>query len=147
MYHFHLAASPTHSCDHRAGPTLGISCMKWFRLIAFSVLVAAGLPPASANPRVFPANSFQVLLEAAQDPYLTVNGETVQMSAATLIFGPTNTTLVRGALQPGVWVQLQFDSQCTVRRIWVLNSDEVVAPPVSGQWYQDHFNQPSCNHQ
>ena len=119
--------------------------MKWYRLITFLLMVIAALP-ASANPRVFPANSFQVLLEAAQDPYLTVNGETVQMSAATLIFGQTNTTLVRGALQPGAWIQLQFDSQCAVRRIWILNPDEVVPPPVSGQWYQDHFNQPSCDH-
>jgi len=120
--------------------------MKWLRLITF-FLMATAAAFANANPRMFPANSFQVRLEAVEDPYITVNGEVVPMSAGTLIFGRTNSTLVRGALQAGVWIRLQFDPQCNVRRIWILNEDEIVPPPVWSRWFQNEFDQPSCNGQ
>jgi hypothetical protein len=112
-----------------------------------AALLAAISFGASAMPRVFPENSYQVTLDNVSDPYLTVDGELVQMSQGVLIFGPTNSTIVRGALQAGSWVRIQFDPQCAVRRIWVLNEEEVVSVPVWQTLFSSGFVPPTCSGQ
>ncbi|MGA2551359.1 MAG: hypothetical protein ABSF50_14490 [Burkholderiaceae bacterium] len=117
-----------------------------FRVFAAACLLLVTLS-AGALPRVFPQNSSQVELQAVSDPYLTVDGEVVQMAQGILIFGPTNSTLVRGALQPGIWIRLQFDPQCMVRRIWILNDDEVVSVPIWESLFSSGFVPPVCSGQ
>jgi hypothetical protein len=115
--------------------------------VLLATVLAGTCLAASAVPRVFPQNSTQVALQAVNDPYLTVDGELVQMSQGVLIFGPTNSTVVKGALQPGVWVRIQFDPQCLVRRIWVLNEDEIVSVPIWQSLFTAGFVPPVCNGQ
>jgi hypothetical protein len=105
----------------------------------FSVSVSAG-----ATPRVFPADSFQVQLTSVTDPYLTVDGELVQMTAGVLIYGPTNTTVVKGVLQPISMIRIQFDGQCLVRRVWILTDEEITTAPVWSTWFSGGFVPPTC---
>jgi hypothetical protein len=117
-----------------------------FHRVVWAALMAFLSCTALAVPRVFPGNSTQVALQAVNDPYLTVDGEIVQMSQGVLIFGPTNSTIVRGALQPG-WIRLQFDPQCMVRRIWVLNDEEVTSVPIWTSLFSSGFVPPTCTGQ
>jgi hypothetical protein len=117
------------------------------RLIRSSLcLCLAWCVSAGASPRVFPGDSFQVMLQAVSDPYLTVDGQIVRMNAAVVIYGGTNTTIVRGALQAqtGNWVRIEFDGACNVRRVWLLNDDEIVPVSTWASLFSAGFVPPDC---
>lgn len=118
-----------------------------FYYLVAATSLALGSLSAWGLPRVFPENSAQVSLDSVSDPYLTVDGEQVQMAQGVLIFGQTNSTMVRGSLQPGVWIRIQFDPQCMVRRIWVLNEEEVVSVPIWRSFFSAGFVPPTCSGQ
>jgi len=115
----------------------------WLRVLFVAVCLAGSLP-AAASPRAFPSDSFQVMLTAVSDPYLTIDGTVVQMSNAVIIFGPTNTTVVHNVLQPNSWIRIQFDGACLVRRIWIINSEEVAPVPFWSGWFSSGFTPPTC---
>jgi len=81
---------------------------------------------ALAMPRSFPADSYQVHLQAISDPAITIDGTTVQLAAGVLIFNGNNTTLVKGMLPADVVVRVEFNGQCQVKRMWILNEDEII---------------------
>ncbi len=100
----------------------------WIRSAAMLAVLCASAG-AFAQPRVFPGNSTQVHLDSIGDNYLTVNGAPVRMSASVLVYGPSNSTMVRGALQANTYARIQFNEVCEVRRVWVLTDEETT--PVS----------------
>ena len=81
---------------------------------------------ALAMPRSFPADSYQVHLQAISDPAITIDGTTVQLAAGVLIFNGNNTTLVKGMVPADVVVRVEFNGQCQVKRMWILNEDEII---------------------
>jgi hypothetical protein len=98
---------------------------------------------ALALPRQFPSDSYQVKLQAVNDPAITIDGTTVQLAAGVLIFNGNNATLVKSMLAPDVIVRVQFNSQCQVRRLWILKDEEIV--PVSfWQWLTSGSFTPPC---
>jgi hypothetical protein len=121
---------------------MGLRTLRTVLAIGF---LASGLAtPALATPRAFPSDSFQVMLTAVSDLSLVVDGQVATMSPAAIIFGPTNTTLVRGALVAPGWIRIEFDGTCAIKRIWVLNSDEVAPVPFWTSLFGSGFVPPTC---
>lgn len=116
---------------------------RWFHQVLLATCIAT-VPAAWAMPRTFPSDSFQVMLTAVNDPYLTVDGTVVQMNNAVIIFGPTNTTVVRSALQTNSWIRIEFDGACYVRRIWMIRDEEVAPVPFWTGWFSSGLTPPTC---
>ena len=90
------------------------------------------IAPAHAA-RSFPHNSVQVKITQVADDAIVADGKPLHLAPGVVIFTPSNTTLVRGALPSDVIVRVQLDLQGNVRRIWLLADDEIVDKP---SWWQ-----------
>jgi hypothetical protein len=109
-----------------------------FVLLAAALFAAAPLAYAA---RTFPDNSHQVWISAIADDAIIADGDALHVSPAVLIFNPTNSTIVKGALEPGVMARVQLDMNGDVRRIWILNRDEIIPRP----WWKLWGRQPDGN--
>jgi hypothetical protein len=90
-----------------------------------ALLLAFHCGVATALERAFPANSVQVRIQAVNDPYLVASGKTYHMPPGMLIYNSNNMTIVRSALPVHVFARIQLDFNGELRRIWILNRDEV----------------------
>jgi hypothetical protein len=93
--------------------------------------------------RTFPPNSYQVTVQAINDPYIEIDGTTVRMAPGVLIYGPTNSTIIKGNLTTSTMVRVQFDPSGDVRRIWILNPSEIVPVSLWQQYFGGSFVPPS----
>jgi hypothetical protein len=111
-------------------------------LLATSVVVAATLAAGDARAaRTFPENSHQVRITAVADDAIVADGDTLHMSPAVVIFTTSNATIVRGALPAPVIARVQLDMNGDVRRIWLLNREEIIPRP----WWKLWGRQPDGN--
>lgn len=83
--------------------------------------------------RTFPQNSLQVKITQVADDGIVADGKALHLAPGVVIFTPSNTTLVRGALPSHVIARIQLDLQGDVRRIWLLADDEIIDKP---SWWQ-----------
>lgn len=79
--------------------------------------------------RTFPQNSRQVKITQVGDDAIVADGRQFRLAPGVVIFTTTNTTLVRGALPSNSIVRVQVDLNGDVRRIWLLNDDEILERP------------------
>lgn len=98
---------------------------------ACACLLALSTPAGAA--RSFPLNSVQVKITRIADDAILADGKPLHLAPGVVIFTPSNTTLVRGALPSDVVARIQLDLQGDVRRIWLLAGDEIVDKP---SWWQ-----------
>jgi hypothetical protein len=97
--------------------------------LAVALAASAGM---AFGARVFPQNSRQVKITSVADNAIVADGDTLALPPGVLIFTPTNTTIVRSALQAPVIARVQLDLNGDVRRIWILADDEILVRP----WWQ-----------
>jgi hypothetical protein len=107
-------------------------------LLAAALLAAA---PFAHAARTFPDNSHQVWISAVADDSIIADGDAFHLSPAVLIYTPTNSTIVKGALEPGVIARVQLDMNGDVRKIWILTRDEIIPRP----WWKLWGRQPDGN--
>src|ERR1700760_2128479 len=91
----------------------------WLRALVATLLAlsCAGLAHAA---RTFPENSHQVRITGVADDAIIADGRVLHVSPAVLIYTPTNSTIVKSALQPGIIARIQLDMNGDVRKIWIL---------------------------
>lgn len=99
------------------------------------VLAAAGLVglmsfSSAWAGRNFPPDSFQVQVEAVSEGQMVIDGVIATMAPGVVVYGPQNTTLVRSALPSGVTARIEFDGNCMIRRVWILQDEEIVPVPM-----------------
>ena len=101
------------------------------RARVLAAFVFCGGVTAADAARTFPDTSRQVRITEAADDAIVADGARLHLAPGVVIFTPTNTTLVRGALPADVVARVQLDLNGDVRRIWLLADDEIVIP-----WWQ-----------
>jgi hypothetical protein len=111
------------------------------RLAALLAVAACLVAGDALAARTFPENSHQVRISAVADDAIVADGDTLHLSPAVLIFTQTNATIVRGALTAPVLARVQLDMNGDVRRIWLLNPEEVIPRP----WWKLWGRQPDGN--
>lgn len=87
--------------------------------------------------RTFPQNSRQVKITQVGDDAIVADGRPLHLAPGVVIFTTTNTTLVRGALPSNIIARVQVDLNGDVRRIWLLNDDEILDRPWWRFWSRD----------
>jgi hypothetical protein len=92
--------------------------------------------PADAA-RTFPQNSRQVRITSVADDSIVADGNTLHLGPGLLIFTPQGSTIVRGALPVGIIARVQLDLNGDVRRIWILDDDEILRRPWWQFWKRD----------
>ncbi len=105
--------------------------LRSLHVFGFAFLVLTSLAAQAA--RTFPQNSVQVKITKVADDAIVADGKALRLAPGVLIFTPSNATLVRGALPPGVIARVQLDLNGDVRRIWLLADDEIIDKP---SWWQ-----------
>ena len=106
------------------------------RGLAIALLVGASLAPAFAA-RQFPQNSIQAKITAVGGDAIVADGKTLHLAPGVLVFTANNSTLVRSAIPVDTIVRLQIDLNGDVRRIWLLNDDEILVHPWYLFWKRD----------
>lgn len=114
--------------------------MRLPRGFVFASLLSASLIAGAA--RTFPPNSVQVKITQVADNAIVADGKTLHLAPGVLIFTPSNSTLVRGALPSDVIARIQQDFQGDVRRIWLLADDEILEKPWWQFWKRDQPQTP-----
>jgi hypothetical protein len=120
-------------------------CKAQWRAAMGALVVFGTLSSASAQEqqnRTFPADSYQVMVDAIAPPIITIDGTTVQIAAGSLIFTGDGRTITSGNLGAGILVRVEFNSQCQLKKIWVLNGDEIIPRPWWMRFYQPSFVPP-----
>jgi hypothetical protein len=101
-------------------------------LTATVLLMTVSLAHAQAQQnRILPADSYQVRIDEIAPPMVTIDGTTVQIAAGSLIFTGDGRTITSNNLTAGTLVRVEFNFQCQIKKIWVLNDDEIIPRP----WY------------
>jgi hypothetical protein len=114
----------------------------WIRALVATIL-ALCLASAAHAARTFPQNSHQVRITGVADDSIIADGDALHLSPAVLIYTPTNSTIVKGELQPGIIARIQLDMNGDVRKIWILTPGEIIPRPWWKLWGREPDGNPA----
>lgn len=99
------------------------------RVIAVLMLVSglvAGMLPAWAAPRTFPATAQCGTMVATVYPQVQIDGKTMLLSPGAKIFSRQNTIVMHSTLlNNALVVKYTIDAQGYIKEVWILTDEEL----------------------
>ncbi len=117
--------------------TTSASLRRAASLLAVAIVAPCVFVAQAWAARVCPDNRRQVKITHVADDEIVADGKAFHLAPGVLIYTQTNSTLVRGALPENVIARMQLDGNGDVRRVWILDDDEILVRPWWQFWRRD----------